>query len=90
MILFLLLVLCEISPIIVLMDDAFMTIFEFADSATREMSSLATGQHVLMTDGDDDRGSPRSDQAGDEAVPVLRTDESFRESTEPLLGQSVS
>jgi hypothetical protein len=34
----LLLILCEIGPIIILMDYSFMTIFEFDSAATREMS----------------------------------------------------
>jgi len=87
-ILFLLLVLCEIAPIIVLMDYSFMTIFEFADSATREMSSLATGQHVLMTD--DERMPPRSEEAVDEETRGVLRDESFCETREPLLGQPLS
>lgn len=85
LILFLLLVLCEITPIIVLMDYSFMTIFDFADSALREMSSLATGQHVLASDARS--GSQKSDHGGDEEVPVLGNG-SLSESTEPLLGQN--
>ena len=93
---FLLLVLCEIVPIIVLMDYSFMTIYEFADGATREMSALATGQHNLgPTTGPTDRDveewdSQRSDQGRDDEYPPLGGAESFCESTEPLLGQPVS
>jgi len=87
-VLFLLLVLCEIAPIIILMDYSFMTIFEFADSATREMSSLATGRHILSSEEAGERNSQRSVQGGDgEEVPVLGSGESFCDSTEPLLGR---
>ena len=53
-VLFLLLVLCEIAPIIVLMDYSFMTIFNFAEQATQQLSSLATGRHILAADGLDE------------------------------------
>mmetsp|Transcript_16683 Transcript_16683/g.31430 ORF Transcript_16683/g.31430 Transcript_16683/m.31430 type:complete len:372 (+) Transcript_16683:2530-3645(+) len=90
-ILFLLLVFCEIAPIIVLMDYSFTTIYEFADSATREMSSLATGRHVLMSEGGDDRGPHGSDQGrAEEELPIIREDEASCDSAEPLLGRSVS
>ncbi|KAL7540053.1 hypothetical protein ACHAWF_006574 [Thalassiosira exigua] len=72
---FLLLVFCEIAPIIVLCDYSFMTLFEFSDAATREMSSLTS------------RASGRSMREGDNSVP-FGGDESFRESTEPLLEPS--
>ena len=82
-ILFLLLVFCEIGPIIVLMDYSFMTMVGFANEATREMTSLATGQHVL--DGVNNQGN-------DEEVPAFGdNNESFHESTsEPLLGRDLS
>jgi len=68
-----------------------MTIFEFAESATREMSSLATGRHVLTSDGVNEEDSQRNIQGGDEAVPDFGAHESFCESnTEPLLGRPVS
>mmetsp|Transcript_19949 Transcript_19949/g.42809 ORF Transcript_19949/g.42809 Transcript_19949/m.42809 type:complete len:374 (-) Transcript_19949:698-1819(-) len=92
LILFLLLVLCEIAPIIILMDYSFMTIFEFADSATREMSALASGRHVLMSDVEEERVSRRTDQLGtdhvghEEVLPIHGGSESFSETTEPLLG----
>lgn len=91
---FLLLVLCEIVPINVLMDYSFMTIFEFADSATREMTSLAAGQHVLPTEGlgnkvNDSEGGTHVEEDEEVAPPPLG--ESFVESTtEPLLGGPVS
>ena len=82
-ILFLLLVFCEIGPIIVLMDYSFMTMVGFANEATREMTSLPTGQHVL--DGVNNQGN-------DEEVPAFGdNNESFHESTpEPLLGRDIS
>ena len=86
--LLLLLIACEISPIIVLMDYSFMTIFEFADVATREMSSLATGRHVLMTptstsfEGEMEGGA-RNGGMVDSGQPL-------RDSIEPLLGNRVS
>lgn len=80
MILLLLLVACEISPIIVLMDYSFMTIFEFADVATREMSSLALGRHSLMASTSD--GRVEGDDPGGNA-------DNLRDSREPLLGHHV-
>ncbi len=73
--LLLLLIACEISPIIVLMDYSFMTVFKFADVATREMSSLAMGRHSLMVESDGRTGTADI--------------ESLRESTEPFLGHHV-
>ena len=40
---------CEIVPIIALMDYSFIAIFDFERRATRAMSSLASGHHVLGT-----------------------------------------
>ena len=88
LILFLLFVLCEISPIVVLMDYSFVTIFEFADSATRELSSLATGRHVLTGD-QDERDSQPSSRPNDDEMPVPPNNASYCESMEPLLGGSV-
>jgi hypothetical protein len=85
MVLLLLLIACEISPIIVLMDYSFMTIFEFADVATREMSSLASGRHVLMTTSTPSDGLLEGDTR-ERTVDL----ESRRDSTEPLLGQRMS
>lgn len=90
-VLFLLLVLCEIAPITVLMEYSFMTIFEFAETATREMTSLATGGHVLTSDEvDSQRDSQKTGRGGDEEVPALGGNRSLMESTEPLLGRNVS
>lgn len=84
LVLFILFVLCEIAPIIVLMDYSFMTIFEFADSATREMSSLATGRHNLASDGMDES------EAQWEVPDASTLGESFCETIEPLMGRNVS
>jgi len=48
--LFVLLVLCEVAPMIGLLDYSFMTIFDFERGASRELSSLATGQHDLSSE----------------------------------------
>ena len=82
-VLFLLLVLCEIAPIIVLMDYSFMTIFNFAEQATQQLSSLATGRHVLTADGLDE-AAPRGDEA------LLPPSESQNALAEPLLEQPAS
>lgn len=84
-ILFLLLVLCEIAPIIILMDYSFMTIVGLPSLATRELTSLATGQHIISNNVDRVGGDV-------EAIPDLggAGSESFHESTtEPLLGQQL-
>ena len=65
---------CEISPIIVLMDYSFMTIFEFAD-----VSSLAMGRRSLMVDVPLDCDG-RSGIADNEFL---------RDSIEPFLGRHV-
>jgi len=73
-ILFVLLFFCEIIPIIALMDYSFMTIFDFERGATRAMSDLATGQHVL--------GTMQFEDSDEE----LHASDSFRRtSEEPLL-----
>ena len=66
------------------MDYSFMTMVGFQDSATREMTSLATGQHVLTSNnGIEDQG--------DEEVSIPPP-ESFHDSlSDPLLlGQQIS
>jgi hypothetical protein len=83
LVLFILFVSCEIAPLIVLMDYSFMTIFEFADSATREMSSLATGRHNLTSDRLDEREAHGLIQAEEQDAPTLSL-------IEPLLGRTVS
>lgn len=90
-ILFMLLVLCEIAPIVALMDYSFMTMFEFADSATREMTSLARGRHVLRQE-EDEMNAPIIDQLeeGVDEAPVLGASGSFGESTDPLLARDAS
>ena len=50
LVLFVLLVLCEVAPMIGLLDYSFMTIFDFERGANRELSSLATGQHDLSSE----------------------------------------
>ena len=50
LVLFVLLVLCEVAPMIGLLDYSFMTIFDFERGANRELSSLATGQHDLTSE----------------------------------------
>ena len=87
LVLFILFVLCEIAPIVVLMDYSFVTIFEFADSATREMSSLATGRHNLTSDGSDEREAQEHIRGEEDASTV---GEPMYESIEPLLGRRVS
>jgi len=83
-VLFLLLLLTEILPIIILMDYSFMTMVGFQDSATREMTSLATGQHVLTSN------NGIVEDEGDEEVSIPPP-ESFHDSlSDPLLGQQVS
>mmetsp|Transcript_21825 Transcript_21825/g.44740 ORF Transcript_21825/g.44740 Transcript_21825/m.44740 type:complete len:149 (+) Transcript_21825:932-1378(+) len=80
-VLFLLLILCEIAPIIVLMDYSFMTIFEFERGATREMSSLASGRHVIEGTALEETGNEEEDVAfnvGDKSSIGLE---------EPLLGE---
>ena len=72
-ILFFLLLLCEIIPIIALMDYNRI-IFDFERGATRAMSSLATGHHVL--------GTLQFDESDEE----LHASDSFRRtSEEPLI-----
>ena len=88
LVLFILFVLCEIAPIVVLVDYSFVTIFEFADSATREMSSLATGRHNLTSDGSDERESQEHTQGEEPDASTIG--ESMHESIEPLLGRRVS
>lgn len=88
LVLFVLFVLCEIAPIVVLVDYSFVTIFEFADSATREMSSLATGRHNLTSDGSDEREAQDPTQGEEPDASTLG--ESMCESIEPLLGRRVS
>ncbi|KAL7465943.1 hypothetical protein ACHAXS_006255 [Conticribra weissflogii] len=80
LILFLLFILCEIAPIIVLMDYSFMTIFEFERGATREMSSLASGRHVIEGDA--------LEVTEDEEVAFTVRDKSSRSLEEPLLGET--
>ncbi len=80
LILFLLFIMCEIAPIIVLMDYSFMTIFEFERGATREMSSLASGRHVIEGDA--------LDVTEDEEVAFTVRDKSSRSLEEPLLGET--
>lgn len=72
-ILFFLLLLCEIVPIIALMDYNRI-IFDFERGATRAMSSLATGHHVL--------GTLQFDEIDEELDP---SDSFRRTSEEPLL-----
>ena len=91
-ILFFLLCCCEIAPIIVLMDYSFLTIFEFAESATRELSSLASGQHILtservVADEEDRQGSVQAGKSAEAAL--VGGSGSFNETTEPLLGRPV-
>ncbi|KAL3808073.1 hypothetical protein ACHAXA_006626 [Cyclostephanos tholiformis] len=88
LVLFILFVSCEIAPLIVLMDYSFMTIFEFADSATREMSLLATGRHNLTSDRLDETEAQGNIQIEEQDAPALG--QSFCESIEPLLGRCVS
>jgi hypothetical protein len=85
-ILFILFVVCEIAPIIVLMDYSFMTIFEFADSATRELSSLATGRHSLLSADNADEAV----REGGDFLDAHSPSETFHDSTEPLLGIGLS
>ena len=86
LILFILFVVCEIAPIIVLMDYSFMTIFEFADSATRELSSLATGRHSLLSADNADEAV----REGGDFLDAHSPSETFHDSTEPLLGRGLS
>jgi len=73
LVLFVLLLFCEIVPIIALMDYNRI-IFDFERGATRAMSSLATGHHVL--------GTLQFDESDEE----LNASDSFRRtSEEPLL-----
>mmetsp|Transcript_11295 Transcript_11295/g.17033 ORF Transcript_11295/g.17033 Transcript_11295/m.17033 type:complete len:354 (-) Transcript_11295:1569-2630(-) len=73
LVLFVLLLFCEIVPIIALMDYNRI-IFDFERGATRAMSSLATGHHVL--------GTLQFDESDEE----LNAGDSFRRtSEEPLL-----
>jgi hypothetical protein len=46
----LLLIFCEIAPVIILMDYSFMTIFEFDGAATRTMPSLPLSNNRLEID----------------------------------------
>ena len=64
----------------------------FAESATREMSSLASGGHVLTsTNRTDERGPETSEHGVDEEITPAREPEQFCDSnTEPLLGRPVS
>ena len=89
LVLFVLFVLCEIAPIVVLVDYSFVTIFEFADSATREMTSLATGRHNLTSDGSDEREAQDPTQ-GEEPDASTIGESMLCESIEPLLGRRVS
>lgn len=78
LILFVLLLFCEIVPIIALMDYNRI-IFDFERGAIRAMSSLATGHHVL--------GTMELDETDEE----LNDSDSFRRlSEEPLLSSSGS
>lgn len=52
--LFLLLLTCEIVPILVLLDYSYISIAGFESGATRDMSVLASGQRALGDDRDDD------------------------------------
>jgi len=85
--LFLLLLTCEIIPVLVLLDYSYMSIAGFESGATRDMSALASGQRALGDDGsmnDDVNGSifdTWKEQHGElfgEFAPV--------ETEEPLLG----
>ena len=63
LLLFAMLVVCEIIPTVVMLDYSYISIAGFEKGASRDMSALASGQRALGDD-DDDGDKPTADDPG--------------------------